>query len=158
MQGRALLSKPSSHCIDQGSVLHVHPFRTTHIRTALIRVLYFMCTHSVLHMFALHFCALDWQHLSLLFFPLTQHFFQCTSVHCFVASMCTAFVIVLCCMCTHFALRASSFCQKVVTGYANAAKVLLFCFFYHVLHFIHTYSELPGTNLENCTHKMICGL
>ena len=58
MQGRALLSKPSLQCIDQGSVLNVHAFRTTHVCTALIRVLYFMCTHSVLHMFALHFCAL----------------------------------------------------------------------------------------------------
>ena len=80
------------HYIDQGSVLHVHAFRTTHVWVT------FLCT--------------TWVAFFFIVFPFTYHFFLVYGVHCFGASMCTAFVIVLCCRCTHFALRASFFVPK----------------------------------------------
>ena len=53
-------------------------------------------------------------------------------------------------------------CAKVVTGCTNVVDCTTYIeglhHFDHVLHFMHTYSELPEKTLENCTHKMVYGL
>ena len=106
MQGRALLSKTTLHCTDQGSVLHVHAFRTTHVCAT------FLCTAWVAFFFIV--------------FPLTYPFFLvygcalllCSYAHCIrhssvlqVYTFCTACMLL---------------CAKVVTGYANAADCMAY--------------------------------
>ena len=106
MQGRALLSKPSLHCIDQGSVLHVHAFRTTHVCAT------FLCTAWVAYFFIV--------------FPSYVSFFLvygcallcCFYMHCIrhspvlhVYTFCTACILL---------------CAKFVTGYANAADCMTY--------------------------------
>ena len=150
MQGRALLSK--SCC------------------TAFIRFLYCMCTHSALHMFALHFCALHGSHFYLLFFLLRIIFlvYGC-ALHS--SQSCAAGVHIL--HCVHPFLCESCDCLYQRCGQhdlhlrtASGALILrcalresasLVLHFDHVLYFMHTYCELPDITLENCIHFYLEG-
>ena len=67
-------SKLCVHCIDQGSVLHVHAFRTA-------------CTVLIFVFMFLLLCNL---------------FFQCMGVHCLVKHTCTALIMVLYCTFIYF--------------------------------------------------------
>ena len=78
-------SKSCVHCIDLVSVLHVHAYRTAHF-------LGYIFVHCIGIIFL--YC-----------FSSFVSFFLSVRV-------CTAFVIVLCCRCTHLALRASFFVPK----------------------------------------------
>ena len=78
-------SKSCVHCINLVSVLHLHAYRTAHF-------LGYIFVHCIGIIFL--YC-----------FSSFVSFFLSVRV-------CTAFVIVLCCRCTHLALRASFFVPK----------------------------------------------
>ena len=94
------------HCIDQGSVLHVHAFRITHVCTT------FLCTALVAFIFIV--------------FPSYVAFFLvygcallcCLYVHCIRHGP----VLQVYTFCTLCMLLSA----KVVTGYANAADYMAY--------------------------------
>ena len=139
-----------------------------------------MCTHSVLHVFCATFlCTTCWSHFSSLFFLLHILFlvYGCallcclyvhcichspvlqvyTFLHCVHPSLCQS-CDWLCQRCGLHDLHLSTSSGALILCCALRESASLVVHFEHVPHFMHTYSELPGRTLENCTRKMVCGL
>ena len=155
MQGRALLSKTTLYCICQGSVLHVHAFRTTHVCATFLctalEAFFFIVFPSYVSFFSsvrvctalLPLCAL---HSS----------WSCAAgvhiLHCVHASLCES-CDWLCQRCGLHGLQLRTTSGALILLLCTARKCFSLCF---ILSTTHIKWSVDYNFLENY-YLMICG-